>query len=451
MGDSIFERGLLDAVMSAIDEGVSVIDREFKIVYQNDTMLRLYGSRIGERCHAVYRDSGEPCAECLVQDVLRDGKVRVAVCDIQLADGGALMIEHSLAPLRDAQGAIAGFVELARDVTEKARLSQECRTLRQEMVRQAQFENIITQSKRMKAVFRVIERVASTASTVLITGESGTGKELIARAIFANSDRRDRPYVSLNCGAIPENLLEAELFGHAKGAYTGAVKDRQGLLETADKGTLFLDEVGELPLALQVKLLRFLQEGEVRRVGETRVRNYDVRIVCATNRDLDNAVRGGEFREDLFFRLNVIPVFLPPLRERSEDILLLANHFLRRLCRDYQREVKGIASHALKALLDYSWPGNVRELENAIEYAIHLTEEGKSIQPAQLPPKIAGPMNALQEGFKPLSIAAYTKQTILSLQAEHGEEEIALKLGISRKNLWEKRKRFGIPRPAPAK
>ena len=223
-------------------------------------------------------------------------------------------------PFRDEEGEIIGAVEVVRNVTEQIRLSETCVTLRREMERQAQFHNIVTQSKRMKAIFRLIERVASTMSSVLITGESGTGKELIARAIVFNSDRKDKPFVTINCGAIPENLLESELFGHVRGSFTGAVKDHQGLIEAADGGTLFLDEVGEIPLAVQVKLLRFLQEGESRRVGDTKVRKFDVRIIAATNRNLEEAIRDGLFREDLFFRLNVIPIFLPPLRERKEDI-----------------------------------------------------------------------------------------------------------------------------------
>jgi two-component system response regulator PilR (NtrC family) len=282
---------------------------------------------------------------------------------------------------------------------------------------------------------------------LLITGESGTGKELIARAIVFNSDRRDNPCVTVNCGAIPENLLESELFGHVRGSFTGAIKDHRGLIETADGGTLFLDEVGEIPLSVQVKLLRFLQEGESRRVGDTKVRKFDVRTISATNRNLEEAVRDGLFREDLFFRLNVIPIFLPPLRERKEDIPPLATHLLQRLCDAHSRNVTGISSEALKAFMDYQWPGNVRELENVIEYALHLTDEGKPIRPEQLPPRLVGKIDASERSQDFVSIEEYTKQSILVLQSEHSEEQIAEILGISRKNLWEKRKRWGLPRP----
>ena len=203
--------------------------------------------------------------------------------------------------------------------------------------------------------------------------------------------------MTVNCGAIPENLLESELFGHVRGAFTGAVRDHQGLLEAADGGTLFLDEIGEIPPAAQVKLLRFLQEGESRRVGDTKVRKFDVRIIAATNRNLEEAVRDGSFREDLFFRLNVIPIFLPPLRERKEDIPPLAAHLLQRLCDAHSRNVTGLSSEALRAFMNYRWPGNVREMENVIEYALHLTDEGNPIRPEQLPPKLFAEAGGLVE------------------------------------------------------
>jgi len=283
-------------------------------------------------------------------------------------------------------------------------------------------------------------------SSVLITGESGTGKELIARAIVFNSDRKDKSFVTVNCGAIPENLLESELFGHVRGSFTGAVKDHKGLIETADGGTLFLDEVGEIPLPVQVKMLRFLQEGESRRVGDTKVHKFDVRIISATNRNLEEAVRYGVFRQDLFFRLNVIPIFLPPLRERKEDIPPLAAHLLQRLCDAHSRKVTGISSEVLKAFMAYPWPGNVREMENVIEYALHLTDEGQPIRPEQLPPNLLGKKDISWSPKDFVSIEEYTKQSILMLQSDHSEEQIAEILGISRKNLWEKRKRWGLPR-----
>jgi PAS domain S-box-containing protein len=441
------KEALFEAVLDNVTDAIIVIDKDLKVIFQNEAVHRMYGSKMGERCFAAYRGRQEPCEKCIILEVIKDGKPRRALRDIQLPDGHILWMEIFSGPFRDEEGKIIGAVEVVRNVTEQIRLSEECITLRREMERQAQFSNIITQSKKMKAIFRLIERVASTFSSVLITGESGTGKELIARAIVFNSDRKDKPFVTVNCGAIPDTLLESELFGHVRGSFTGAVKDHQGLIETADGGTLFLDEVGEIPLAIQVKLLRFLQEGESRRVGDTKVRKFDVRIISATNRNLDEAVQDGTFRQDLFFRLNVIPIFLPPLRERREDIPLLATHLLQRLCDAHSRNVTGISSEGLKMLMDYPWPGNVRELENVIEYALHLTNEREPIRPEQLPPKILGKTDASWSLRDFISIEEYTKQSILLLQTDHSEEQIAGILGISRKSLWEKRKRWTLPRP----
>jgi PAS domain S-box-containing protein len=442
----LHKEGLFTAILKTVSDGITVIDKDLKILFQNEAIYQIFGLQTSRFCYNAYRGRDEPCEECIILEVIKDGVPRKGLRDIQLPDGNILWLEFFSGPYKDPEGKIIGAVEVVRDVTEQVRITKECFTLRREMERQAKFENIITQSKQMKALFRLIERVASTNSTVLITGESGTGKELIAKAILFNSNRKEKPYVTLNCGAIPENLLESELFGHVKGAFTGAVRDHKGLIETADGGTLFLDEVGEIPLSLQVKLLRFFQEGESRRVGDTVTRKFDVRIISATNRNLEDAVKNGSFREDLFFRLSVIPIFIPPLRDRKEDIPILTNHLLQRLCDTHGRSVPGISSAALKMLMDYSWPGNVRELENAIEYALHLTDEGHPVITEQLPPKISGKtqLPGVHQGF--ISIDTYTQQTILSLQSSHSEEDIASILGISRKNLWEKRKRWGIPR-----
>jgi len=437
---------LFEAVLNTVSDAITVIDKDLKVIFQNEAVYKMYGSKIGERCFEAYRGRQEPCENCIILDVIKDGKPRRALRDVQLPDGKILWMEIFSGPFRDEKGDITGAVEIVRNVTEQIRLSEECVTLRREMERQAQFSNIVTQSKKMKAIFRLIERVASTMSSVLITGESGTGKELIARAIVFNSDRKEKPFVTVNCGAIPENLLESELFGHVRGSFTGAVKDHKGLVETADGGTLFLDEVGEIPLPVQVKLLRLLQEGECRRVGDTKVQKFDVRIISATNRNLEEAVRDGVFRQDLFFRLNVIPIFLPPLRERKEDIPPLATHLLQRLCDAHSRNVTGISSEVLKAFMAYPWPGNVREMENVIEYALHLTDEGRPIRPEQLPPNLLGDKDTSRSPKDFVSIEEYTKQSILILQRDHSEEQIADILGISRKNLWEKRKRWSLPR-----
>jgi transcriptional regulator with PAS, ATPase and Fis domain len=440
------DAALFKAVLDTVSDAITVIDKDLKVIYQNESVHKMYGPRIGERCFAAYRGRTEPCEDCIILDVIQDGKPRRALRDIQLPDGNILWMEIASGPCRDAAGNIIGAVEAVRNVTEQMRVTQECNTLRRELERRAQFGNIITQSKKIKLIFRLIERVASTLSSVMITGESGTGKELIARAIVLNSDRKDKPFVTVNCGAIPENLLESELFGHVRGAFTGAVRDHKGLIEAADGGTLFLDEVAEIPLQVQVKMLRFLQEGESRRVGDTVTRKFDVRIISATNRNLEEAIRDSVFRQDLYFRLNVIPIFLPPLRERTEDIPPLAFHLLQRLCDAHSRNIPGIAPEVLKAFMAYAWPGNVREMENVIEYALHLTDEGKSITLEHLPPALTGTKEIPPGPTNPVSIEEYTKQSIRILQLDHTEEQIAAILQISRKSLWEKRKRWDLPR-----
>jgi two-component system NtrC family response regulator len=244
------------------------------------------------------------------------------------------------------------------------------------------FEDILGNTPRMREIFAMIARVAKTEATVLIQGESGTGKELIARAIHSNSPRRTRPFVPINCGAIPETLLESELFGHEKGAYTGAHIQRKGKIEVAEGGTLFLDEIGEMNLSLQVKLLRFLQEREIERIGGRERIPVDVRIIAASNKDLKTEIQHGGFREDLYYRISVVTITVPPLSERGEDIILLANAFLGRSCKEHRRKVR-FSDDALRALLGYAWPGNIRELENKVQRAVIMTQ-GKLIEPTDL-------------------------------------------------------------------
>jgi len=256
---------------------------------------------------------------------------------------------------------------------EKTRLAEENVYLRQELAERYGFKNIIGRSPKMQTIFSLIGRVARTASTVLIEGESGTGKELIARAIHHSSPRANERFLSINCGAMPENLLESELFGHERGAFSGAVRDKRGLFQEAHRGTLFLDEIGEMSLPMQVKLLRALQDKTVRRVGGTTEESVDVRIITATNQELREKIARGEFREDLYYRINVIPIALPSLRERREDIPLLVGHFLRKSCESMGLPAKKISAEAMRLLENHAWPGNVRELENLVERAVALS------------------------------------------------------------------------------
>lgn len=267
---------------------------------------------------------------------------------------------------------------------ERKRLVQRATQLEERLLSRERFGEIIGTSRRMQSVYRLIEGVASATSTVLILGESGTGKELVARAIHRSSSRAQRPFVPVNCAAIPRELVESELFGHVRGAFTGAQNARAGLFEAANGGTIFLDEIGDLPLAAQVKLLRTLQEGEVKRVGSDEVRNVDVRVLAATNVDLKTKIDAGEFRRDLFYRLNVIAIHLPPLRQRDDDVVLLTYHFLKKLALRMGRVEKSIGADAVAMLKSYDWPGNVRELEHAIEHAFVLAQ-GETIRGADLP------------------------------------------------------------------
>ncbi len=261
---------------------------------------------------------------------------------------------------------------IIKNALEKKSLQSENILLKQVVRDRYHFNNIIGQSPNMLALYDLLEKVAPTKTNILITGESGTGKELVAKAIHYNSPRKDKPFVTLNCGAIPESLIESELFGHMKGAFTDAITTKKGLFEIADEGTIFLDEISELPLLMQVKLLRVLQDKEFKRVGGTEDIRVDVRIISATNKELEEAVREKRFREDLFYRLNVIQIKLPPLRERREDIPLLAMHFLKKYAEELNKNISGISPEALRILLNYHYPGNVRELQNIIERAVAL-------------------------------------------------------------------------------
>jgi two-component system, NtrC family, response regulator AtoC len=277
---------------------------------------------------------------------------------------------------------------------ERESLRREVTRLREEVSIERRYRQIIAKAPAMTRALEIAAKVARHPSPVLITGESGTGKELVARLIHDESDRSNGPFIPVNCGAIPENLLESELFGYVRGAFTGAERDKAGLFEAASGGTLLLDEIGDMPVALQVKLLRVLQESEIRRLGDTRTRSVDARVVAATNKDLEEEARSGAFRRDLFYRIAVVPIHLVPLRQRKDEIALLAQHFIEQYNRKLRLDIKGIEPEAMRSLLTYSWPGNVRELENTIERALVLSE-GPRITPDDLPSHITSPVAAL--------------------------------------------------------
>ena len=334
----------------------------------------------------------------------------------------------------------------------ESKLSRENRLLKDELGKTKNQDTMIGDCPQIKEVYRLVDKVAAADSSVLIIGESGVGKELVARAIHQRSPRGNEPFVAINCGALPSELMESELFGHVKGAFTGAHSGRDGLFQEARGGTLFFDEIGELPLDLQVKLLRALQEREIRPVGSNKSLKTDVRIITATNKQLQKEVDEKKFREDLYYRINVLTIELPPLRNRGDDIEKLAFHFLGVYGPRINKRVKSIAPETLRLMKAYQWPGNVRELENIIERALILAE-GATLAPDALPAKFSVPTTypRAEAVESQLSIDQYIQSFIQKYESLYKEKEIATMLGISRKSLWEKRKRWGMERGVPRK
>lgn len=331
-------------------------------------------------------------------------------------------------------------------VLKQRSLERQNQALKSDLSNHYPVSGMIGDSPPMREVFERIQRVAPTDATVLILGESGTGKELVARAVHEQSPRHSAPLITVNCAAIPDNLIESELFGHEKGAFTGAVETHHGLVEAADGGSLFLDEIGELPSEAQARLLRVLQEGEIRRVGSTRSRQVNVRLIAATNRDLKQEVEKGTFRSDLYFRLHVMEIILPPLRQRGADIQVLAEHLLERACQRLNRSRLTVTKSALEALAHYHWPGNVREMENMIERAVILADDEYIGEEALGLPQHNETPPVGDTGEANLSLDDYFIRFVREHEQQLTETELAKQLGISRKTLWERRQKLGIPR-----
>jgi DNA-binding NtrC family response regulator len=338
-------------------------------------------------------------------------------------------------------------------IIESRRLKRQNQALKSDLLRDYPVRGIVGECEGMQQVCQHIHKVAPTDTTVLILGESGTGKELVARAVHEHSPRHDAPLIAVNCAAIAEGLIEAELFGHERGAFTGAVAAREGLVESAHSGTLFLDEIGELPAAAQGRLLRVLQEGEIRRVGSSRSAKVDIRLIAATNRDLAQLVEDGQFRQDLYYRLRVMEIRLPPLRERGPDIAALANYMLDKVAKRLNRSSLSFSADAERAIATYPWPGNVRELENAVERAVILAEDavvtsdllavdGASVGVQDTPTPVPLPETPAAD----LSLDDYFVHFVTQHESRMTETELAKRLGISRKSLWERRQRLGIPK-----
>ncbi len=332
------------------------------------------------------------------------------------------------------------------------RMDQECCSLKEEIAAQHRFDDVIGRSAAMQRLFAVLDKIVASDVTILLTGESGTGKETIARCVHYNGPRSVGRFVAVNCGALAENLLESELFGHRKGSFTGATEDRVGLFESASGGTVFLDEIGETSPGMQVKLLRVLQEAEITRVGESEPRQTDARVIAATNRDLQEEITAGRFRQDLYYRLSVFPVELPPVRERREDIPLLAQHFLTQHAERSGRAAPRLAPAALEALSQYTWPGNVRELENETERALVLTSAGQDIELEALSEKVSdkGPRRRRRSGSLPDAVRELEGEMIEDAQTTFGGNKTRMSehLGISRWTLLQKMRNHGLEPPA---
>ncbi len=336
--------------------------------------------------------------------------------------------------------------QIVRNALRQKSLQAENMLLKREIGRSYDFSSIIGESASLKSLLDEVRKIADTKSNVLLLGETGTGKELFARVIHHNSARREMSLVPINCSAIPENLLETELFGHVRGAFTGAIATKKGILEEAEGGTVFLDEIGDMSLSLQAKLLRVIEDQVIRPVGSTKGTKVDIRFITATNKDLKAAVRESKFREDLYYRINVISLQIPPLRERKEDIGALVRYYLGRYSYELGKPVKDVSPEAMDIMMNYGWAGNVRELQNVTERAI-LISDGDLIKPEHLPVGMqADAPNQYQVFDQRLSIEDYTKTFIQRYQSECNEQQLADLLGITRKSLWEKRKKWGIPK-----
>jgi PAS domain S-box-containing protein len=368
-------------------------------------------------------------------------------CHIVRKDGSYLTVLKAATVLEDEQGKPMGAIELLTEISELDRLDTEVQQLSRLLDQDTVFHGLVGHSKQMKDTFQLIERAAQTDFPVFIYGESGTGKDLVARALHKLSPRSDKPYVQVNCAALNEALLESELFGHVKGAFTGAFKHRQGRFEIAHGGDIFLDEIGDLPLSVQVKLLRVLENKIFERVGDNRPISVDLRFITATNKDLQELISRGDFREDLFYRINVIPIQLPALRERTEDIPPLVEFFLHRLNHSRQGKIKGLSPEARRLIMHYSWPGNVRELKSTLEYAFVLAGS-EVIEPEHLPAALhRGPEDCGQAGDPRLEPAAREqKQELLqALKASRGNKsEAARSLGINRVTVLNRMRKYGI-------
>ncbi|MBW2107935.1 MAG: sigma 54-interacting transcriptional regulator [Deltaproteobacteria bacterium] len=440
-------------VVDTIHDGLMVVDKRGIIVSVNKALLKLTGytrsEMVGKSCRMLHCDICEAAMDqcgdqwCVL---FRTGAFNMRKGMLHTKDGRRIHIFKNASLLFDEDDTLIGAVETITDITEVMEKETQLEVFRQELRSQDGLEGVLGISGRMQQVFELARNAARSDVPVLILGESGTGKDMLATAIHRLGVRRRKPFVKVSCAALTESLLESELFGHTKGAFTGAYRNREGRFEAAAGGDIFLDEIGDLPLSTQVKLLRVLEENVIERVGDNTPIPVNVRVISATNRDLKQQLKDGLFREDLYYRINVIPITLPPLRKRTEDIPILAESFFRRGQLKTHKKIEGVSEAVMRIFMEYPWPGNVRELKSAFEYAF-VSCPGPMIQPQHLPPNFLENRRAraLAKETLPEREARQRRELIHALkQARGNKSEAARILGISRVTVWNRMKRFGI-------
>ena len=440
-------------VVDTIQDGIMIVDSGGTIVSANKALEKISGYTSNEMigkpcsilncniCEIAFEGSGDHwCA------LFKTGKLDMRKCTFMRKDGSYIHVLKNASLLHDSAGKALGAVETVTDITEIVEKDNQIAAFRRELRSENGFHGLLGTSASMQQVFDLITNAAQSDAPVIIFGESGTGKELVASAIHKMSGRKRKPFVKVNCAALTESLLESELFGHVKGAFTGAVRGREGRFEAARGGDIFLDEIGDLPLTIQVKLLRVLEEKVIERVGDNSSIAVDVRIITATNRNLRQLVDQGGFRKDLFYRINVIPITVPPLKERVSDIPLLAESFFRRLQLKSDKNIQGMTTAAMEQLMTYSWPGNIRELRSAFEYAFVTCQE-PMIQPHHFPPDIYQGSNTLKIMEKaPLTRGEKKKKQLIDALKQTGgnQSRAAEILGVTRVTVWNRMNRYGI-------
>lgn len=445
-----------ERVINTMNEALLIISKEGRILSVNRSFEEMTGYSAGEvtgrpctllecqACEMAINNQGSGWCKLFAPD---QPEMRRCRCSIKKKDGTFLPALKNASVLRDDDGKVLGAVETLTDLSEIDRLDRKVQVLSRQLDENSGFGGIIGSSDKMKAVFDIIEKAAHSDAPIIIFGESGTGKELVARAIHDRGRRSSGPYIQLNCAALNEALLESELFGHVKGSFTGAFRDRTGRFEAAHGGDLFLDEIGDIPLSIQIKLLRVLETRRFERVGESKPISVDVRIITATNRNLLELIDQKAFREDLYFRINVIPIHLPPVRHRRDDIPLLVNTFIHRLELRTGKPIRGLTREALNRFMDYHWPGNVREMKSALEYAFTVADKD-AIDVDHLPPHILTHRSPVVPAFKPAggeTGGTERQQLVEALQTAGGNQSKAARiLGINRVTVWNRMRKYGI-------